>query len=169
MKSNLDIELEILRLANDANPDIVDDETIGKWRQSIGDKSLHAAMKYLHDHRLIEDGTSMSADGIPSFWGFGITSRGRDFLLENGGLSAALGVITIKIHEDSLRSLLLAKLSAAPLDETEEQSSALAATIRNLPAQAIQTLADKLIELGVGHLPTGAHQLHTWIVQALSR
>ena len=90
-----------------------------------------------------------------------ITPRGQDFLLDDGGLSAVLGVVTIKIHEDSVRALLLAKVENSDLPA--EQRSALAEAIRSLPATAARTAIDKLIGLGVQHLPNGFHELHTWL------
>ncbi|CAG9194057.1 hypothetical protein BCAR13_110094 [Paraburkholderia caribensis] len=143
-----------------------------EYLQELPDADVdHVArtLLYLEEHGLVV--TTLRTGNNPGNWMQGagprITAKGMDFLADDGGLSAVLGVVTVKIHEESLRALLLAKAETLP-DATPEQRSAVAEAIRNLPARSIQTVADKLIALGVEHLPAGAHQLHIWISQALS-
>jgi hypothetical protein len=70
------------------------------FAKSIGDeKKLLAHMRYLEEHRLIVSGITgdMVNSGITN-----LTARGVDHITPGGGLSAELGVITIKIHDDCL-------------------------------------------------------------------
>ncbi|WP_224099612.1 hypothetical protein [Paraburkholderia caribensis] len=167
MKLDRELQLHILERLSKCYP-LHDRE----YLQELPDADVdHVArtLLYLEEHGLVV--TTLRTGNNPGNWMQGagprITAKGMDFLADDGGLSAVLGVVTVKIHEESLRALLLAKAETLP-DATPEQRSAVAEAIRNLPARSIQTVADKLIALGVEHLPAGAHQLHIWISQALS-
>lgn len=162
------LQRQILIALADAEPvgtyDLAD--AIGK--PDIDRNTLITNALYLQGHGLIQCGFQESiAIGVMGRYVENIsriTPRGQDFLLDDGGLSAVLGVVTIKIHEDSVRALLLAKVEESDL--APEQRSALVEAIRSLPAAAARTAIDKLIGLGVQHLPSGFHELHTWLTQA---
>jgi hypothetical protein len=51
-----------------------------------------------------------------------ITSRGIDFLADDGGLAAILGVVTVKLHEETLKALLEAGVDALPPPQTAKST-----------------------------------------------
>ena len=48
-------------------------------------------------------------------WNPGITAKGLDFLEDDGGLSAILGAITVKLDPDDLRALIAARIEESDL------------------------------------------------------
>lgn len=97
-----------------------------------------------------------------------ITARGLDFLADDGGLTAVLGVVTIRLHEDTVRELLLSKVDGAHSISLEERSS-LKEAIRKLPSKAIEKLTDKLLETGADRLALEIPTLRTWLGQVVGQ
>lgn len=121
-----------------------------------------ANVYYLQLHGLLEDGVALrpstkgnvyQIDAYPE-----ITQAGIDFILDDGGLSAILGVQTIRLHPDSIKALVQAKIEASTLSESSKGK--LLETIQNLPATALTKLSDKLLDKGIDYLlslgPTAA-------------
>ena len=85
---------------------------------------------------------------------FKITSRGIDFLRDDGGLAAILGVKTIKIHADTLselKALLADKLNQSDLPEAEKAK--LQEKFAEYGDVGIKHLITKLLDVGVQNLP----------------
>ena len=49
-----------------------------------------------------------------------ITAKGIDFLTDDGGLSAILGVVTVKLHGDTIQALIAAKIDQAEISDSEK-------------------------------------------------
>ena len=115
------------------------------------DKYL-ANITYLQEHELVSDAIEcrVSCDGIMSF-GLQphprITKKGLDFLMDDGGLSATLDVKTIKIHPDSIKALLIDRITNSP--SAQKDKSALIEYIKSIPASAAQRLLEKLLDKGL--------------------
>ena len=45
---------------------------------------------------------------------------GIDFLTDDGGLSAILGVVTVKLHSDTIQALIAAKIDQAEISDSEK-------------------------------------------------
>jgi hypothetical protein len=73
-----------------------------------------------------------------------INNRGIDFLEDDGGLSSILGVVTIKLHADTIKALIQQKIEAA--DITDSEKSALKSTVSKIGDAALATLTEKAIE-----------------------
>ena len=130
-------------------------------RVEVGD--LIKNLVYLREHGLVDMKVS-PVPGIPTPVSIGspkITAKGLDFLADDGGLTAVLGVVTIKIHNDTLRQLL-GRIDQMPGSEAEKDS--LRQTLKDLPATAGKALLDRLVTLGVEHLPDTVETLHRWIL-----
>lgn len=76
-----------------------------------------------------------------------ITAKGIDFIEDDGGVSAILGTVTVKLHEDTLRQLIEAKLQAANIPE--EQKSSILQALREAPGETTKQLITKLVDLGM--------------------
>ncbi|MDR0771290.1 MAG: hypothetical protein LBE75_08905 [Burkholderiales bacterium] len=111
------------------------------------------AMYYLSQHELIrvERRRAMGHDAPNQLFNAEITAKGMDFLQDDGGLSAVLGVVTIKIHEDSIRALIEARVQES--DITPERKSRIMEALRQAPADAVRHLTVKLVEKGVENVP----------------
>ncbi|RUR51400.1 hypothetical protein [Vreelandella populi] len=76
-----------------------------------------------------------------------ITAKGRDFLENDGGLSAVLGTVTVRIHADTIRDLVDAKIiesSSIP----EEEKPALRAALKSMKEEGLKQMTTRLISLG---------------------
>ncbi len=124
-----------------------------------GDDATVANLVYLEEHGLCDAGIRVNQDGSYGFTGAKITARGLDFIEDDGGLSAILDVVTIKVHADSLRALLVNKIDAAPI--APEEKSRLRTALGKLPGTALNAAASDLVKAGIDHIPNVVEWLHT--------
>lgn len=121
---------------------------------------------YLGEHGLVDCEIDLFAGvvatGIPLAK---ITSKGLDFLKDDGGLSAILGVVTVKLHDDTIRDLLERKIDA---DTTADSSTKreLKKAVRGMPAGMLKTVTTKALEAGIGQIPNLVQWLHQVIAAA---
>ena len=118
------------------------------------DKTFYFNLFYLKEHELCETLTSQSIDGHISWGGAKITAKGIDFLL-----TSILSAVTIKLHADTIRSLLAAKIESAPLPPAEK--STLRKTLAGLSDTALQAGTTDLVRLGLQHIPGIGEWLRT--------
>ena len=111
-------------------------ETIGEAEEYVSKRS--ANLHYLAGHKLIvfNNKTRFSATVT-------ITEQGIDFLAEDGGLSAILGVVTVKLHSDTIQALLSAKIDEA--DIPQEEKGRLKAALGKVGDAVLATLTEKAI------------------------
>lgn len=88
-----------------------------------------------------------------------ITAAGMDFLADDGGVSAILGTVTIKFHEESLKQLIEFRLNEAQLPKEEKHR--LLQSVRELPADSIKHLTTRLLDLGMENLPRAVELIRT--------
>jgi hypothetical protein len=80
-----------------------------------------------------------------------ITARGLDFLEDDGGLSAILGLVTVRFEADTLRELLSASLdqSTAP----QEARAKAKGLLSKLSGEALGELVRQLVGVAVAKAP----------------
>lgn len=139
------LQNEILTKLSEVYPDELD---IQDWQAKVPE--LRANLYYLLGHKLITGIESGAMVGNTLVFAK-ITVDGIDFLADDGGLSAILGVVTIKLHEDTLLRLIEARLESSNLAPAEK--SGLMKSIRELPGDAIKHLTEKLIDAGLENWP----------------
>ena len=86
-----------------------------------------------------------------------ITAQGLDFIEDDGGLSAILGVVTIKLHEDSLKALLTDAVNESR--EPDTVKARLIDQIRSLPADATKKVVLDAAKAGLAAAPSIAAML----------
>lgn len=98
-----------------------------------------ANLQYLAEHGLVvfDDKTFISAI-------VKITAKGIDFLMDDGGLSAILGVVTVKLHSDTIQALLNTKIDQA--DIPPEEKSKLKVILSKMGDVALAKLTEKAID-----------------------
>ncbi len=106
---------------------------------------------YLEEHGLIKTIKSQGINTPTCILGATITHRGLDFLAEDGGLTAILGTVIVKLHADTLRDIIEAKISASDMPEDDKKQ--LIEHIQELPAEALKTGTMHLLEQALDHLP----------------
>ncbi|MCY4480752.1 MAG: hypothetical protein OXB97_12740 [Rhodospirillales bacterium] len=147
MRLDRDLQLGILQLCRDSYPDRARDEDLPDHPE------LQANLIYLHEHDLII-GTLIN--GNVELRRPQITAAGLDFLEDDGGVSAMLRTITVKIDQDNLRALIAARVANSDLPAADKDR--LSRAIRSLPAQALRDLTTRLVNDAVNQWP-GALQL----------
>lgn len=153
---NIDRSLQrrILEQAKDFYPEMFDPEEV--MRDDFNTPDFAGSLFYLFEHGLITN---------PGEFNFGdflhkeiaITAKGLDFLEDDGGLSALLNTVTIRLHPDTIRQQLLARIANA--DGSSEEKSALSETVKTASDEALRTTTQKLVELGIQALPAAIQAL----------
>ena len=123
------LQRKLLERMRRAFPDRLYNLTDVEWERAAGQ------MLYLEGHGLCDAGLSPNMSGGHAWTGSIITSAGLDFLESDGGLGAILGVVTVKLHADTVRDMLAAKIDASDLPP--EKKSGIKAALRNLPSAAL--------------------------------
>lgn len=79
-----------------------------------------------------------------------ITHLGIDFLEDDGGLSAILGVVTVRLHSETIAEIE-AKILAS--DQPAEEKSRLLDRLRSMPEEGLRTLTQELVRTGLSRAP----------------
>ncbi len=108
---------------------------------------LMKELAYLRDHGLVKATFSGAFGAHEYVSGVQLTHKGVDFLQQDGGLSAILGVVTIRLHEDTIKILVEAKIQSSDLPPTDKKRWI--DQLRSLPADATKHLALKLVDMGL--------------------
>lgn len=128
-------------------------ETVGEAELYIAKRS--ANLRYLAEHGLVVCNDKDLSAIVK------ITAKGIDFLSDDGGLSAILGVITVKLHSDTIQALIAAKIDQAEISDSEKSwlkkelgkikdtalSTFTANAINAIPAATLVTLLKSAIGL----------------------
>jgi hypothetical protein len=125
---------------------------------------LVSHLHYLEEHGLCDAGLLPNMVGF-SWQGCRITAAGLDFLADDGGLTAILGVVTIKLHADTIKDLLAAKVEASDLPP--EKKSVLKSGLQKLSGTALQAATGDLIKMGLEHGPGALHWIEQLVAAAI--
>lgn len=116
-------------------------------------------LHYLLEHELISGkAESTYSDGIS--YVVRINAKGLDFLQGDGGLSAILGVVTVKLHDETILKLMDGRIDAEPA-ATDAAKAEAKSSLRRLPEAALKTLVEEITKKGLEHFP----DLLPWIAQ----
>jgi len=115
---------------------------------------------YLEEQGLVDSGVNVGYhSGSGTITQARITAKGMDFLEHDGGLGAMLAVVTVKLHEDTLRQLIEAKVQASDLPA--EQKSGILKALREAPSEITKQLITKLVDLGMENAPKAISLIQT--------
>ena len=115
---------------------------------------IAANLSYLEEHGLCQSGLIDDPDGGDFLFSQArITAAGLDFLEEDGGLTAILNTVTVKLHADTLRDMLSAKITA-------EEKSTLRGLIGRLSGKALEAITTDLVRAGIQQIPNFAEWIH---------
>lgn len=157
MKLDRELQNRILTKLSESYPGVSPDVMFtGKSTED-----LNANLAYLLEHGLIHATASRGMEGPPKIIGPKITAKGLDFLADDGGLSAILGVVTVRFQADTLKALIESKIMAS--DETPEEKSRLLAGLKSLSGDAIKHLTMNIVDKGLANLPDAFQTIGTWI------
>lgn len=153
-----EFQLELLRLYADVYPD----RTYGPWSELDSDERKVAAnLLYLQDHGLIQVFGGLSTEGGLIYQGGKITAKGMDFLADDGGLSAILGVVTIKLHDDTIKAIIEARIQQSDLPEPAKKR--MIDRLRSLGGEATKHLLLKSLDYGLDKAPDAIEKIGKWL------
>ena len=152
-----DKQNQLLTILYDKFPDELSSEEYDTLVKLFGtERNLYSNLWYLHQHGLIED---FQIASIPMICNTAnliqvskikITTKGVDFIRDDGGLSAIINVTTIKVHNETLDKLedIINKSSLTPAEKATYLGK-----LKELPVDAIKHLVLKLLDLGLSRTP----------------
>jgi hypothetical protein len=148
-----DKQNELLTILYDKFPDeLLSEEYDALVDLFDNERNLYSNLWYLYQHGLIEDfhiKTRALYDDVTDLIlidKIRITTKGVDFIRDDGGLSAILNVTTIKIHNETLAKLEDI-IKQSPLTEVEKETYL--GKLKELPADATKHFVLKLLDLGL--------------------
>lgn len=144
-------QLELLTKLSEAYPDPVPDYEINDRLQGEDRSRYIANMIYLEEHGLVESGITKNVSSDYSLTQPRINCHGMDLLADDGGLTAILGVVTIKIHDETMKALIEERISVSGASQSDKHR--MISELRSLPSSAIKHLTMKLLDLGLEHAP----------------
>jgi len=128
------IQRDLLRSLADRYPQ----QAFMKDLPDFGGNTRAVNLAYLQEHGLVTVQWYASMEGREPI-AASITAHGLDFLTDDGGLGAILGVVTVKLHDDTIRRLLIDKIEKADGDKSIKDQ--LIAKVKELPADALGSVA----------------------------
>jgi hypothetical protein len=137
-----ELQRELLTKLREAYPEVLDLSALARYDEV----HLHKNAFYLVEHGLVEPvAQRKDVMGAPSMILVArITAEGLDFLEEDGGLSAILGTVTVRLAPDTLRALLEARVDASSLPAAEKAT--LKSKIGQMASKAAEKVFWKLFE-----------------------
>lgn len=116
-------------------------------------------IEYLIAHGLIDGQVTRDYDDETYLTPAKITAKGRDYLDKTGGIGAELSVVTVRLHEDTIRQLLIARVKESGADDTVKGK--LIEQLKALPAEAVSKLAERALDQALRHMPNAIQWLQT--------
>ena len=138
-----------------------------EWDAEIGDSPQRIAsanLIYLQEHGLCDASLSGVVDSSgPKVNAAKATARGMDFLADDGGLGSILGVVTIKLHDDTIKALIERKILESELPAPEKKR--FLDQLRELPGETTKHLVLKLVDLGLEKGPEAIATIGTYLAR----
>lgn len=158
-KFDRELQRQLLLALYNATPDGLDYQIYSEMEAKFdGQLNLIANLIYLQGHGLLtcrinqylDDDFEVDSGQLK------ITSKGIDFIRNDGGLGAILNVINVRLHSDTVDKLeSIIKNSSAPV----EDKASMISTLRKLPEDAIKHLNLKLLDVGLSRMPDVFHAI----------
>lgn len=145
MKLDRELQLELLKKLADSYPETRD---IQRWESEFPGAISNLA--YLSEHGLCDLRTiAVSSVNVP--FKARITAKGMDFLADDGGLSAILGVVTIRLHDDTIKAIIETRIMQSDLPEPAKKR--MIDRLRSLGGEATKHLLLKSLDYGLDKAP----------------
>lgn len=151
-----ELQLTILQVLRPVYPEWLGQETF----PSRSKEELDATLSYLAEHGLLELNVARYK-GISIISSAKITAAGLDFLADDGGLSAILGVVTVRFDDETIKALLIDRIKNEEGDQTVKNK--LIAEVKNMPSNTLKIVGEKAISYGIASAPAGLTTLGVWL------
>lgn len=120
---------------------------------------VHPHLFYLQEHGLISASTITSSETpCKRMDSVELTAKGLDFLADDGGLSAILNIVTVRLDQTQFKELLVKQIEESELPK--EQQSMLKRIIQETKREGISKIATELVTYSFNHTPHLLNFLH---------
>lgn len=151
-----EVQRRILELARDAYPAALNAPKSADF--GMDNDGLLREVTYLKEHGLLDIRVTEYSE-TRQLREIKITARGIDFLADDGGLTAILGVVTVRLDTESIQQLLLQRVDES--NESDSVKSQLKRQIKALPAEAVKALTTAGLKEAMKNLPHAIEWLRT--------
>ncbi|WP_348700296.1 hypothetical protein [Duganella fentianensis] len=151
MKLDRELQREMLEFLSDHYAGLPQQVFPSREMTEAEDDKYTANLLYLEAHGLVEAGLQQGLDGHWMSSGARITARGLDFLADDGGLTAILGTVTVKLHDDTIKDLIGERIEQSDLPEDEKLS--LLNQLKELRGESLKHLTMKVLDAGLENAP----------------
>lgn len=159
LSTDFDLQIRLLQELRAIYPGRGNTESQQEW---ITPEQMAFQLRYLEQHGFVEvKWTRYMSDGADVPNSAAITASGIDFISSDGGLTAVKNVVTVRLHEDTIRDLLIQKVQQASGDETAKGK--LIKELRSLPAESLRAVYKRALETGLDKMPDIIQQAQTWL------
>jgi hypothetical protein len=122
-------------------------------------ETVLANLAYLAEHGLCD---AQLYESIGGNWSYGdqkITARGLDFLADDGGLTAILGTITVKLHAQTVRDLIASKIDQ--IEASSEEKGSLKGRLASISEASLKSATEYLVQRGLADFPDAISWIRT--------
>lgn len=162
IKTLLDRSLQatiLTRLAEAYPFDIDINLEVAQWHPDTD--VVYANLHYLKQHGLVDMKVEHFLEGHFQIMVLLATHKGMDFMLDDGGLSRILDVVTVKLHEDTLAALLQKRIQESDLPP--EEKAVLSKKLNMLGDEGSKHLLTKALDYGLSNAPNAI----TWVSELI--
>lgn len=136
-------QLHLLQVAAAGYPQLVP----LKDELAANERKTRVNVAYLEEHGLVKGHYPGSHGRRVAPTGALITAQGIDFLSNDGGLGAILGVVTVRLHEDTLKAIIASKVEQSELPAAEKRK--FLEQLKELPGETTKHLVLRLVDAGL--------------------
>jgi hypothetical protein len=162
LKLDRTLQREILEFLSDHYAGLPQDVFLDREMTEEEDAKYTSNLIYLEAHGLIDSGLQQGIDGHWMSSGARITARGLDFLADDGGLTAILGTVTVKLHDETIRELIASRIEQSDL--SAEEKTGLLNQLKDLRGESIKHLTMKLLDAGLENAPKALPLIQKFLV-----
>jgi|GEM_PF-1303667 len=156
-----EIYKKILGVLADAYPVPVAGASLLRELADVEKKVVIQEVAHLQELGMLTAAIHISSDGANkcTLGTAKITAKGRDYLKPDGGLSAELNTLLVKVHAQTIKDILNAQIELSELNSSTK--SKLKEAVKNLPAHTLQEVVTGLVQRGLESSPGAIHWLQT--------
>lgn len=145
---NREMQLRILKALEEIYPQRANPRLL---KEAIDYDEFDRDLFYLKEHGLVDVEVAEIMKGTVRFGAPRLTHKGRDFLAADGGLTAMLNVVTVRLHDDTIRDLLVDRVKESGAEASVKGQ--LTKAIREAPASALSQVANHAVQKGIQQMP----------------
>ncbi len=151
MRLDRELQKKVLSTLSTIYPNGLDETDFSELLPHLDKYVLFPNLVYLDQHGLISFKSQHVHNGLPVIILASATAKGMDFMADDGGLSAILGVMTVRLHDDTIKGLIEARILESDISQPEKKR--FLDQLRGLPGETTKHLVLKLVDLGLAKGP----------------